>query len=402
MSATSPLIMVHAAESESEPWQRLYQILDELDFAYIKTTPDESLSFSASSHLPDTIISSWNDHMKMEVHALKHDEALYRIPVFVVSDDPGLENVAMMINAGAEDCIHLATPDILVKSRICNALKTKFYYDYVLEMARDDALRDPLTGLWNHRQFHELLRTEIAKHKRTSEPVTVMMLDLDRFKKINDTYGHPIGDQVITESASILKSVLRPGDVVARYGGEEFGLVLPGVDRAYALEVGERIRESVQQGEITVHGRRIPMSVSVGFAIYPEDASDASSVVQIADMALLQAKARGRNRIETVRRIAFHHRMPEKAEFLGIGGNWNAWIPEHSPLALVSSNKKGDLWEGHIVLPTGKNKYKFMLRYAGVRPQHECDHMWFPDDDNPSRESDGFGGWNSILSVDPY
>jgi diguanylate cyclase (GGDEF)-like protein len=154
------------------------------------------------------------------------------------------------------------------------------------------AATDALTGLTNHRGFQEVLATELERARRGDRPVALVMLDLDNFKTVNDTYGHPYGDEVLSSVGKKLGSVVRGTDTAARVGGEEFALILPGSDGELAYRIAERARQAIS--DISV--RDVGLSCSAGIATYPADAEDASSLCQLADGALYWAKRRGKRR----------------------------------------------------------------------------------------------------------
>ncbi len=151
---------------------------------------------------------------------------------------------------------------------------------------------DALTGLVNHRSFHELLAFELARGAELGQPVALVICDLDNFKAINDTHGHPYGDDVLRGVGSALRAAIRSGDSAARIGGEEFALVLPGSDSHAAFAIAERAREAI--GAVPVHG--FELSCSAGVAAYPGDAEDPSALAQLADSALYWAKRGGKRR----------------------------------------------------------------------------------------------------------
>lgn len=157
---------------------------------------------------------------------------------------------------------------------------------------------DSLTGLYNHRFFQDRLRSELTRAERYGRPVSMIMLDIDHFKNLNDAYGHPVGDAVLVEMARILQSdVRRDIDIVARYGGEEFAVILPETDVVGAEEVAERIRVSVQRHCFSAgDGETVPVTVSLGVAAYPEHSLEREGLIMAADLAMYQSKSTGRNR----------------------------------------------------------------------------------------------------------
>jgi diguanylate cyclase (GGDEF)-like protein len=166
------------------------------------------------------------------------------------------------------------------------------------ERAEEEAITDELTGLSNHRRFRQILGKEVERAKRFDRPLSVVMLDLDDFKEINDTYGHLQGDQVLREVGRVLRHESREVDEPARYGGEEFAIALPETRIDGAMEVGERIRRRLDGMRIPLDGlnREITVRASVGVAGSPETPLDVKTLVKAADQALYRAKQQGKNR----------------------------------------------------------------------------------------------------------
>ncbi|MBP8807545.1 MAG: diguanylate cyclase [Kofleriaceae bacterium] len=161
------------------------------------------------------------------------------------------------------------------------------------------AVTDGLTGLYNHRHFHERLALEVERSARNGLPLSLLMIDVDHFKHYNDHHGHPAGDEVLRQMARLLAEGRRANDLVARYGGEEFGLVLVDTAKFTAAKLAERIRDRVASHGF-VNADAQPggtMSISVGVASFPDDASDAEALIQAADDALYAAKRAGRDRV---------------------------------------------------------------------------------------------------------
>jgi diguanylate cyclase (GGDEF)-like protein len=161
------------------------------------------------------------------------------------------------------------------------------------------AARDALTGLVNRRVFEETLVREIARSKRTREPLSLVVVDVDHFKRVNDTHGHHVGDEVLRHVGKALGASVRASDLVARFGGEEFVALLPGCGPADAYKVAENLRTAV-----AADGPPVPVTASAGVASYPTQATDGTSLFEAADAALYEAKREGRDRtVQAARRI---------------------------------------------------------------------------------------------------
>ncbi|MEV0718388.1 diguanylate cyclase [Asanoa sp. NPDC050611] len=164
------------------------------------------------------------------------------------------------------------------------------------------AITDGLTGVYNRRFFQEMLRIEAERADRAETPLSLVLLDLDEFKKVNDGYGHPAGDTVLAQIADRIRGSVRASDIVARYGGEEFGCLLPGVNEEVAIEIAEQIRQAIGRTEVGVgQGRSVRLTSSLGVATAgtrdSHPLTDPDGLVNEADAALYRAKATGRNRV---------------------------------------------------------------------------------------------------------
>ena len=185
-----------------------------------------------------------------------------------------------------------------------DALRTRLHeverdtFDLRRQVARsaEQALRDALTGLPNRRAYDERVAQEHARHRRFGDPLALLVLDIDDFKRINDTLGHKAGDKALVTIAGVLSRRLRETDFIARFGGEEFVLLLPGAAREDALRLADDMREAVHGCGLHASGRPVSMTVSGGLAFFAE-ADSADSVFERADKALYEAKGQGKNRI---------------------------------------------------------------------------------------------------------
>jgi diguanylate cyclase (GGDEF)-like protein len=162
------------------------------------------------------------------------------------------------------------------------------------------ATHDGLTNLFNHRQFQQLLKDEIIRSGRYGEPLALVIGDIDHFKKINDTYGHPFGDTVLKTVARLLDSSIRTGiDTAARYGGEEFALILVKTGEEQAFETAERIRRVLEGTPLAAHtGGEVRITMSFGISVLGVHAKEGDDLIKKADKALYRAKGNGRNRVE--------------------------------------------------------------------------------------------------------
>ena len=156
---------------------------------------------------------------------------------------------------------------------------------------------DCLTGLYNRRYWEQSLAFAYARNQRYGNATSLMMFDIDHFKRVNDTYGHPAGDEVIRQVARLVREQIRDSDVAGRYGGEEFGVVLSDTDKAGAQIIAERLRKAVENLDVQHDGQSIRFTISLGVADLVEPSGSHTDLIAWADHALYQSKHRGRNRV---------------------------------------------------------------------------------------------------------
>jgi diguanylate cyclase (GGDEF)-like protein len=200
-----------------------------------------------------------------------------------------------------------------ILTSICSQASANIENSLLHRKVATEALSDGLTHLYNHRFFQERLQSECSRVKRSGGSLSLLMIDIDHFKKVNDTFGHRIGDMVLQQTAATLKGRLRSEDTIARYGGEEFVVILSGSGRKGAYRMAERSRLAVKRAVVNVEEHRIGTSVSVGTATFPEDASEPWELIERADRALYAAKERGRDRV-----VQYHTLGQEGRRMTGI------------------------------------------------------------------------------------
>ncbi len=242
---------------------------------------------------------------------LKNDEDMPFIPIILVTARDTTQDKVAGLDAGADDYLTKPIDFPELEARVRSMLRIKRLQDEIEEKNRELerlSISDGLTGLFNHRHIHQLLHDEFERADRIGERLSVAMFDLDRFKAVNDTYGHQAGDRVLEQLADILRESAREIDRLGRYGGEEFMALLPGTSIEDAEVFVERVRHEVARRPFNIgKGEPLRMTLSAGIATYPHSAiNDPETLVRLADEALYAAKAAGRNRV-----VRFD-RMPEE------------------------------------------------------------------------------------------
>lgn len=234
---------------------------------------------------------------------LKAEESTKEIPIIMVTSKAETADKVKGLQMGALDYVTKPFDEAELVARVNIHLRLRELYQAVQEQNRqlqEMANRDGLTGLYNHRYFHEQLAQDFLRARRYHEDLSCVLLDIDYFKKFNDTYGHQTGDVVLRTLAEVIERSIRDSDLAARYGGEEFALVLYHTDKSAAYEVAERLRQMVESHEVQDNDNLLHVTISAGIATFPhERVHDSKELIEYADQALYKAKENGRNRVET-------------------------------------------------------------------------------------------------------
>ncbi|GLR12161.1 hypothetical protein GCM10007907_09510 [Chitinimonas prasina] len=264
---------------------------------FMATSGEQALSL-ASSHRPDLIIL---DVMMPEMDGhevcrrLKQDVVTKEIPVIFLTAQHTPEDEVLGFQLGAVDFIHKPIDSFVIQARVETHLALKLQTEYL----RKIALTDGLTGIANRRQFDVTLVQDWLQCTREANPLSIVIVDVDHFKKFNDTYGHLLGDKCLRDVAHAIRAALRrPYDLATRYGGEEFACLLPNTDFDGAMHIAELIRQAVAALEIAHQQSETSpvVTVSLGVATcIPTSAYESAKLLAAADAQLYEAKQSGRN-----------------------------------------------------------------------------------------------------------
>ena len=219
------------------------------------------------------------------------------------------KTVGALVLTGRRGTFDSASQRVL--SILANQAAGALHAGQQIDYAREAAIHDALTGLHNRRAFNESLERAVARQDRQGGHFALLLLDIDRFKKLNDTYGHPAGDAALRNTAQLLTHHLRKSDLAARFGGEEFAVLLASTDGAGAHHLAEKVRAEVERGRLVFDGARLGVTVSIGVAVWPEDGREPAGLVGAADRALYAAKEGGRNRVVAAASLAAAGVTPE-------------------------------------------------------------------------------------------
>ncbi|HEX9813912.1 MAG TPA: diguanylate cyclase [Myxococcota bacterium] len=294
MSGITVLVIDDDASIHRAVERRLEGVVDQVLKA---DSPTKGLQIAIQDK-PDVILLDVNmpqiDGFKVCRH-LQENPTTHDIPILFLTADDNPDNLAKALDAGASDYISKPFNAVELEARVRVALRTKRLIDLLQERARIDAL----TGLNNRAAMDDTLIAATSAFHRTGQPLALLMIDLDHFKEINDTYGHGVGDDVIRRVGMAIRAGCRPYDIACRFGGDEFGVILAQTDSSCAEQVSERILDRINQIKIRAGSDEIEIACSGGLASASEMPSDfePAELLKAADEALYLAKSEGRNRL---------------------------------------------------------------------------------------------------------
>jgi diguanylate cyclase (GGDEF)-like protein len=226
--------------------------------------------------------------------SLKSDQITLAIPIIFLTGMSSTEEKIRGLNLGAIDYVTKPFEPAELRARVQAALRTK----YLIDLLAQRAMVDGLTGLWNRTYFEKRLSAEMASSTRTQGVVGVIAADVDHFKKVNDTHGHPAGDIILRGVAQAMLSTIRQEDVLCRVGGEEFALLTGDAADGGAAALAERLRKAIEQAKFAHRGTQISVTCSFGVAQSGGAYGANPNIAEQADAALYMAKRMGRNQVQ--------------------------------------------------------------------------------------------------------
>lgn len=283
------------ASADAQLTQLVQEVLHQLSSQALTVSTEEEII--KGIHEDDTALLL----LDRRLPALKERRLLQRlssdplggeVPVVLAGDFSSYDEQLELLDQGVSEFIHLPVQAGALALRIKSMLRLARRLDKI----KAQALIDELTGVFNRRYLEGHLSVKFGEAKRYQHPFSFILLDLDHFKKVNDTLGHQFGDLVLRETAGLIRAQMRGEDTLTRYGGEEFAVILPHTDLDGALILAERVRLSVAEYLFIQGENQIRITVSLGIAAYPEnDFSNTDELIECVDSRLYQAKAAGRN-----------------------------------------------------------------------------------------------------------
>ncbi|MET0545589.1 MAG: PleD family two-component system response regulator [Caulobacterales bacterium] len=290
-------------EDNAEQAERLSSILsDEQHVSLWRSNMDLTGAFNSGIDLlVVSLLSPQFDGLRI-ISSVRANAALRSLPVLALTNPEDRARSLQAINLGASDIIAAPAESQELRARVRSQVRRKRYLDAMkqaLDQGLELAVIDQLTGLYNRRYMMSQLRPLFARASAGAEDLSALLIDLDHFKQVNDTYGHDVGDDALREIAKRITACFRPLDIVCRFGGEEFFVVMPGTKRADAAAIAERLRRHVALTPVRIREGldALNLTLSIGVASVAGHGDSVEALIKRADEAVYAAKSAGRNRV---------------------------------------------------------------------------------------------------------
>jgi two-component system, cell cycle response regulator len=283
---------------------RLSEALSKTHDTFVERDPSKALT-TLANHAFDLLIVSLSlsstDGLRL-CSQVRSQEATRHLPIIILVEPGDEARLLRGLDLGINDYLVRPLDRHELMARVRTQIKRKRHADFLrnsLAESVEMSVIDPLTGLHNRRYMESHIQTLLSEAKKGGRPLSILLADIDFFKKVNDTYGHDVGDLVLKEFSKRFSHNTRTVDLACRLGGEEFMIVMPDTDIARAYQVGERLRVAIEAAPFAISGRdSIPVTASVGLATLESREDTSQTMFKRADQALYAAKRRGRNRVE--------------------------------------------------------------------------------------------------------
>lgn len=293
-------------DDKAASYEKMVTVLSDAHNVDVETNPTDALFRIVEGGYDIAIISLDLDNFD-SLRLCSHIRSVERtrsLPLVVIANQNQEQTVSRAMEIGVNDYIRRPLEMNELLARMKTQLLRKRYNDCLrasVQQTIEMAVKDPLTNLHNRRYFDMHFTSVYEKAVRTDKPVTAMMCDIDKFKDINDTHGHDVGDAVIREVANRIYKNVRTVDIACRFGGEEFVVIMPDTDTAYASLVAERIRREIEEHPVITRkgAKQIHTTISIGLSSINTEGDSAEDLLKRADRALYAAKSAGRNMVMT-------------------------------------------------------------------------------------------------------
>lgn len=290
----SCVIYMKSNHNKEESIVRVKAYSSKIPEAFIDFNPDitPSLIGKTIKEKVDQIVGNYSADPREDI--IPKDKGLRSMMISPLSADEKAIGAMLVVHTNPD---YYTNEDLKLFSMLSAQIALAVRNIQIQETMGTMAITDSLSGLYTHGYFQENLSEGLTKSKYDNKPLSIMIIDVDFFKKINDTYGHPQGDALLKQLGGVLRSIARKGDILCRYGGDEFTVTMYDTNRISAVIQAEKIRTAVEEYEFVLKGQVAHITISGGVASFPEDAQSKKELIECADKAMYQSKQAGRNKI---------------------------------------------------------------------------------------------------------